>query len=68
MRNVDHLPDTEKRHFIRCACGEWIDCRNLEEVFAHEHAYNLPAAEYTHCIKVGEPVAYTKTNKEIDLN
>lgn len=30
-------PEDEREHFIRCpACGGWIDCRDLGEVFAHE--------------------------------
>ena len=27
----------DRQHFMRCAvCGEWIDCRSLDEVFNHE--------------------------------
>ena len=27
----------DRKHFIQCCeCGEWIDCRNLDEVFKHE--------------------------------
>lgn len=30
-------PADEADHFIQCAaCGGWIDCRDLGEVFAHE--------------------------------
>ena len=26
----------DRKHFIKCCeCGEWIDCRSLEEVFKH---------------------------------
>jgi hypothetical protein len=30
-------PASEAEHFLRCpACGGWIDCRDLGQVFEHE--------------------------------
>ena len=68
MKSIDHLPDSEKKQYVFCGCGEWIDCRNLEEVFAHEHQYDLPKPVYTYSIRLGEPFAYRKNKKRIDLN
>lgn len=29
--------ETDRVHFIKCgACGEWLDCRDLDEIFSHE--------------------------------
>ena len=29
--------ESEREHFIKCpACGGWIDCRDLGQVFEHE--------------------------------
>lgn len=62
-----HLPKSEQEHFILCDCGEYIDMRNLAEVFKHFHS-DLPEPEWSHSIKKGESVATTKTGKKIDLN
>ena len=36
----------EAEHFIRCpACGGWIDCRNLAQVFEHEGPLPHPALD-----------------------
>ena len=30
-------PKDEVEHFIRCpSCGDWLDCRDLGQVFQHE--------------------------------
>ncbi|MFL5771837.1 MAG: hypothetical protein ACJ75F_01685 [Flavisolibacter sp.] len=69
MQNIDHLPKEEKQHFILCECGEYIDMRNLAEVFGHLHMNaKTPEAEWTYAIKKGEPAAYPRTGTRIDLN
>ena len=31
------LLEIEREHFIKCpACGGWIDCRDLAQVFEHQ--------------------------------
>jgi hypothetical protein len=36
----------EAEHFIRCpACGGWIDCRDLGQVFEHEEPLPHPAQD-----------------------
>jgi hypothetical protein len=36
-RPLGDPPKDEAEHFIRCpACGGWIDCRDLGQVFEHE--------------------------------
>jgi hypothetical protein len=33
----DPQPQSEADHFVRCpACGGWIDCRDLGQVFEYE--------------------------------
>lgn len=40
-RPIDNIPDDERRHFMKCpGCGQWLDCRDLGQVF--EHAGDLP--------------------------
>jgi hypothetical protein len=68
MRTIQHLPKEEKEHYILCNCGEYIDMRNLNEVFGHCHEGNLPQPQWSHAIKKGSPVAYTSTGKKLDLN
>ena len=68
VKKIDHLPLQEQRHFIQCDCGAYIDMRNLAEVFKHFHSRVLPDPGWTHAVRAGEPVAYTKSNKKIDLN
>ena len=39
-------PKNEAEHFIRCpACGGWIDCRDLGQVFQHEGPLPHPAQD-----------------------
>jgi hypothetical protein len=34
---IGEQPKDEAEHFIRCrACGGWIECRDLGQVFEHE--------------------------------
>ena len=36
-RPIGEQPKDEAEHFIKCpACGGWIDCRDLGQVFEHE--------------------------------
>lgn len=39
----------ERSHFIRCgSCAEWIDCRDLDEVFQHETTHEpQPDIQYS---------------------
>lgn len=50
-----------------CDCGEYIDMRNLAEVFKHLHA-NIPEPQWSFSIKKESPKVYTKDNGEISLN
>lgn len=35
--NYDEASPDDKAHFMRCGeCGEWIDKRDLDEIFSHE--------------------------------
>jgi hypothetical protein len=37
---------SETEHFIRCpACGGWIECRDLGQVFEHEGPLPHPAQD-----------------------
>lgn len=39
-------PVNEAEHFIRCgACGGWIDCRDLGQVFKHEGPLPHPSQD-----------------------
>ena len=39
-------PASEADHFIKCpACGGWIDCRDLGQVFEHEGSLPHPAQD-----------------------
>ena len=45
-RLVGQAPTDEAGHFIRCpACGGWIDCRDLGQVFEHEGPLPHPAQD-----------------------
>jgi len=67
MKSIWHLSAEEQKHYILCDCGEYVDMRNLAEVFKHFHA-KLPEPEWSHSIQKDEPVAYSKSGKKIDLN
>ncbi len=68
MKSIDHLTPEEQKHFIQCDCGEYMDMRNLADVFKHLHAPAVPEPGWACSVRVGEPAAYSKTNKRMDLN
>ena len=66
---LQYLSLKERRHFMKCPdCGNYFDMRDLEDVFNHFHKSNELLAEYSQSIIVGEPMAYTKSKQNIDLN
>jgi hypothetical protein len=45
-RRVGAQAESDAEHFIRCpACGGWIDCRDLAQVFEHERPLPHPAQD-----------------------
>ena len=68
MKDIQHLSGEECLHFIKCQCGEYIDMRNLQEVFEHQHQQITPDADWDYSIKKGEAIAYTKNGRSIKLN
>ena len=44
-------------------CGNYFDTRDLEDVFNHFHKSNKVLVEYSHSVRIGEPIAYTKSKK-----
>jgi len=67
MKSICHLSKEEQQHFILCNCGEYVDMRNLSEVFIHQHA-NFPEPEWSHSIKKEEPLSYLRSGKKVNLN
>jgi hypothetical protein len=46
-RRMGNSPKNEAEHFYRCsACGGWVDCRNLGQVFDHEGPLPHPADDW----------------------
>jgi hypothetical protein len=69
MNLIDHLPLDEQKHFILCNCGQYVDCRDLQQVFDHEHWMEKKLdVSWKFAILNGEPVAYTKTKRRVDVN
>jgi hypothetical protein len=67
MKSIQDLPPDEQQHFIQCDCGEYLDMRNLAEVFEHLHI-DLPEPEWTYSVRKGEPVGHSKSGSRVDLN
>lgn len=70
MKSIKLFSPEERRHFMKCECGEYFDMRDLADVMKHFHksAALEKNAEYSHSIKVGEPHIYRKNNKKITIN
>ena len=68
MRTIQHLPKEEQEHYILCDCGEYLDMRNLSEVFGHCPEGNLPKPEWSHSVKKGGSIAYTSSGEKLNLN
>lgn len=68
MTNISHLQEHERVHYIRCHCGHFIDMRDLENVFSHQHEWNLPAIEWKYAVRKGQAFAYTKSKLKKGLN
>ena len=54
--NYDASKPEDKQHFMRCGgCGEWIDKRDLDEIFSHETDHEQhPDIPYAGSKKVGQ--------------
>ena len=68
MKDISHLAPGEQNHFIKCDCGEYIDMRDLGEVMSHQHWIEAPKTHWDYSVKIGEPVAYSKTGERLELN
>jgi hypothetical protein len=68
MKSIQHLSPEEQKHFILCECGEYLDMRNLSDVFKHLHNKNIPQPQWNYSKKTDEPAAYSKSGRRIDLN
>jgi hypothetical protein len=68
MKTIEHLPADEQKHFILCDCGDYVDMRNLADVFSHLHLTNIEEPDWTYSVKIGEPKAYSKTHLKTYLN
>jgi len=68
MKSIEQLSSEEQTHFIQCSCGDYIDMRNLQEVFHHQHLKINSKIAWDYSVKIGEPVAYTKEGLQIKLN
>jgi hypothetical protein len=71
MKYNKNLPLLEKRHFMKCDCGEYFDMRDLEDVITHLHKYKAASelkVQFSCSIKVGESTIYTNKGKQLDLN
>ena len=42
MKYSKWLPQSERRHFMKCRCGEYFDMRDELDVKNHLHRANLP--------------------------
>jgi hypothetical protein len=68
MQSIHHLSPEEQEHFIQCACGEFVDMRDLSQVFAHLHSAMVPQAEWSYSVKKGDPSAYPRKGGSLGLN
>ncbi|HEV2329204.1 MAG TPA: hypothetical protein VGY56_10490 [Verrucomicrobiae bacterium] len=55
-QNYDAASPEEKQHFFQCGeCGEWIDCRCLDEVFKHETDHKeRPDIQYAGAVRINQ--------------
>lgn len=71
MKSISHLPANEQEHFFKCdLCGQYVDMRNLAEVFEHEHK-NLPRPDFSSSRRLGDAEEFINPAKgggKIDLN
>ena len=70
MDSIKLFSPEERRHFMKCECGQYFDMRDLKDVMKHLHktAELIKNAEYSHSVKVGEPHIYTKKKQKITIN
>jgi hypothetical protein len=55
---------------MKCECGHYFDMRDLNDVVKHLHKMqtSIPKKSYSHSVKIGDPAAYTRSKKRLDLN
>jgi hypothetical protein len=66
---LKYLDKEERRHYMKCPdCGQYFDMRDLQDVFSHFHKSAAVKVNYSHSIRIGDPIVYTKDKKKLDLN
>ncbi|HJW18838.1 MAG TPA: hypothetical protein VJ499_17030 [Flavisolibacter sp.] len=70
MKSLKYIATHERHHYMKCECGHFFDMRDLNDVVKHLHKMqsSIPENSYAHSVKIGEPKAYTRTKKKLDLN
>jgi hypothetical protein len=70
MKTLKYIATHERHHYMKCECGHYFDMRDLNDVARHLHKMQalIPENSFSHAIKVGEPIAYTRRKKKLDLN
>ena len=68
MKTIKHLSSSERKHYLKCSCGDYFDMRDLQEVVNHLHLLKNIEAGYSHSVRLDEPVAYSKKKRKIGLN
>jgi hypothetical protein len=70
MKTRKSIPRDHRHHFMKCECGEYFDMRDLKDVMNHLHKSSALSntTEYSHSITIGEPIVYTRSKNEINLN
>jgi len=69
MTTIDHLPQDQRKHFILCACGHYLDMRNLAQVFDHLHDIKPADTQWSYAVRSGEATAYPRSNdRPVGLN
>ena len=66
---MKYISLAERRHYMKCPdCGGYFDMRDLQDVFNHFHKSASIEADYTHSVRIGEPIEYSKRKRRNNLN
>jgi len=70
MKSLKYISTRERHHYMKCECGHYFDMRDLNDVVKHLHKMqtSTPKNSYTHSVKIGDPVAYTRSKKKLNFN
>lgn len=67
MESIKLFSIRERRHFMKCECGEYFDMRDQKDVMKHLHKFNQSKADFENADQhfLGDHAALKPFHREV---